>query len=404
MQLNKILLVDDDAFVAKIYSRRLGLEGFHVEVAVDGEHALQLVKSFKPDGMILDLMLPKLNGVEVLKQLRADEESRALPVLVLTNSYLGSAVAEAQKAGATKCISKTDSSPKLVADLLREMFSARSVAEPRRPAPATGPAPGSARGPALTLEDDRQFRVQQAEAFALNSPRMLIGLKELLQQMMRKPSEEEKVRILGEMSRKVHALTGSATIAELRMVARLASAFEALIGELHEKPASVTPSIIRTMAQTMDFLDKLVQDVHPGESEGEFSPLALVVDDEPLSRRAVVRALAKGQLAPVNVDNSATALLLLRDNAFELVTLDIDMPGMSGLELCKQMRTMENQKQTPVIFVTGQGDFQTWTQSALSGGNDFIAKPFLFMELTLKALIHVVRRRLAKTQALKPSV
>jgi DNA-binding response OmpR family regulator len=107
-------------------------------------------------------------------------------------------------------------------------------------------------------------------------------------------------------------------------------------------------------------------------------------------------------LAPVNVDNSATALLLLRDNVFELVTLDIDMPGMSGFDLCKQMRTMENQKQTPVIFVTGQGDFQSWTQSALSGGNDFIAKPFLFMELTLKALIHILRRRLTKSQS-KPA-
>jgi CheY-like chemotaxis protein len=88
------------------------------------------------------------------------------------------------------------------------------------------------------------------------------------------------------------------------------------------------------------------------------------------------------------------ALKLLTDTHFDLVFLDVDMPGMTGFELCTKLRALPQYKKIPVVFVTALSDFDSRTSSMMAGGNDFIAKPFLFIELTVKALIHVLRAKL----------
>jgi two-component system sensor histidine kinase/response regulator len=72
----------------------------------------------------------------------------------------------------------------------------------------------------------------------------------------------------------------------------------------------------------------------------------------------------------------------------------VDMPGITGYELCAKLRAMPQHKKTPVVFVTSLNDFDNRTSSTMAGGNDFIAKPFLFIELSVKALIHVLRGRM----------
>jgi two-component system copper resistance phosphate regulon response regulator CusR len=64
---------------------------------------------------------------------------------------------------------------------------------------------------------------------------------------------------------------------------------------------------------------------------------------------------------------------------------------MTGYELCNKLRSLTMHKKTPVVFVTRLDDFNSRAKSMMAGGNDFIAKPFLFIELTVKALIHVLR-------------
>ena len=78
----------------------------------------------------------------------------------------------------------------------------------------------------------------------------------------------------------------------------------------------------------------------------------LVVDDEAISRRAVTYALERAKLKPVAVDNSEAAHKLLIESKFDLVFLDVDMPGMNGFELCSKLRMLPSHKTTPVVFVT----------------------------------------------------
>jgi DNA-binding response OmpR family regulator len=70
------------------------------------------------------------------------------------------------------------------------------------------------------------------------------------------------------------------------------------------------------------------------------------------------------------------------------------MPDLSGLDLCENIRKTATNRATPVVFVTAHSDFGSRAQSSLSGGNDFIAKPFLSVELALKALTWLFREEL----------
>ena len=72
---------------------------------------------------------------------------------------------------------------------------------------------------------------------------------------------------------------------------------------------------------------------------------------------------------------------------------DVDMPGMNGYELCTKLRSLPPHKKTPVVFVTSLNDFENRANSTMSGGNDFIGKPFLTIELSVKALTWVVKPR-----------
>jgi len=76
----------------------------------------------------------------------------------------------------------------------------------------------------------------------------------------------------------------------------------------------------------------------------------------------------------------------------------VDMPGMNGYELCTKLRALARHQTTPVVFVTGLNDFEARASSLMSGGNDFIAKPFHFMELAVKAIIHILRGKIGAPQ------
>ena len=144
----------------------------------------------------------------------------------------------------------------------------------------------------------------------------------------------------------------------------------------------------------MDFLGFLFDAAPLPEKQEIPAANIMVVDDEAISRRAVVYALEKAHLKSVSIEDPNDALKLLTENQFDLIFLDVDMPGMTGFELCTKLRSSTRNKKTPVIFVTSLSDFDNRTSSMMAGGNDFIAKPFLFIELTVKALIHVLRGKL----------
>lgn len=81
----KILLVDDDPLIIRMFQTKLTKDGYNVSLAFNGEEAIIKAKKDKPDLILLDLMMPKMNGIETLKQLKKDSDTKNIPVVILTN-------------------------------------------------------------------------------------------------------------------------------------------------------------------------------------------------------------------------------------------------------------------------------------------------------------------------------
>ena len=80
----KIMLVDDDLTLHEMYAERLRAEGYTVVSAYDGEEALEKISKEMPDIILLDIMMPKINGIDVMKKLREDDKTAGIPIILLT--------------------------------------------------------------------------------------------------------------------------------------------------------------------------------------------------------------------------------------------------------------------------------------------------------------------------------
>lgn len=106
--MKKILFIEDEAALQKTFSDVLTQEGLKVINALDGEQGLRMAKSEKPDLILLDLILPKVHGFEVLKILKEDAATKDIPIIVLTNLESTSDVERALELGATTYLVKAN--------------------------------------------------------------------------------------------------------------------------------------------------------------------------------------------------------------------------------------------------------------------------------------------------------
>jgi DNA-binding response OmpR family regulator len=402
--MKKVLIIEDDKIVGNIYRHKFQVEGFQVALAEDGELGYKAVGEFQPDVVVLDLMLPKMNGVEILRKVRANPETATLPIIVLSNAYLSNLVQEAWNAGANQCLIKANCTPKQVLEVIHKIMA--GAANPPGAA-AASPSAASAAGaataaghsavaaPASVTADDSAFQAELRQTFLNGSGDTLGQLRALLQAFVKAEGDSARLPNLFSLYRRVHSVTSNAAVAGLTSISRLCAALEALLKELYEKPKNINASTLRTIAQTVDFMGHLFEHASSVDSDSFSPPNVLVVDDEAISRRAVIYALEKANLKCASIDDPNAALTMLAESPFDLIFLDVDMPGMNGFELCTRLRTYPTNAKTPVIFVTGLTDFESRARSTLSGGSDLIAKPFLFMELAVKAITHILRAQIS---------
>src|SRR4030042_7073521 len=107
----QVLVVEDDVVLARMYAKALEIEGIGVELATNGEEGLMKVRTTLPKLVMLDIMMPKISGFQVLDQLKADENTRGIPVVVLTNLHSTEDMNLAISKGAAECVVKSQSTP-----------------------------------------------------------------------------------------------------------------------------------------------------------------------------------------------------------------------------------------------------------------------------------------------------
>ncbi len=96
----RILLIEDDKFLRKACEVSLKKRGFTVMTAIDGEEGLREARASVPDLILLDMLMPKLSGLETLEALKKDEQTRGIPVVILSNSSVDSKIQQATALGA----------------------------------------------------------------------------------------------------------------------------------------------------------------------------------------------------------------------------------------------------------------------------------------------------------------
>ncbi|MCF7707697.1 MAG: response regulator [Verrucomicrobia bacterium] len=453
----KILIIEDDSIIANIYRSRLEKEGYNVDIALDGQSGFYRAYEFQPDAILLDLMLPKMDGIQILRKIKAQKKFERTPVIVFTNAYIPNMIDQSLEAGATNVFNKASLTPRQIIDALNnavfknlphnmpgstQRSGLDTPTKPREHGAGTTPAPqphqppqpqqtqqpsqqpprqprwgrpilpGQTRAPfprqtppkptpspsapPPSPQADDDFQSDLIRTFKQTLPETMNGLRRLIQGLMRNNNEAIRKQHLLDLYKKVHAVTGNAAIVGLGNISQLCSAFEALLKELHDKPRSITSSTLRTVAQSVDFLGLLFDKDDNTPLLQSPEPNILVVDDEVISRRAVTYALEKAKLNAESIEDPTTADGLVKEKPYDLIILDVDMPEIDGFELCKRLRAGSLNNETPVVFVTGLTDFESRAQSSLSGGNDLIAKPFLFIELAVKALTFIMKHRLSK--------
>jgi DNA-binding response OmpR family regulator len=120
----------------------------------------------------------------------------------------------------------------------------------------------------------------------------------------------------------------------------------------------------------------------------------LAVDDEPLCLRALTYALDKANITVDAAEYGAKAVMLATEKPYDVIFMDIEMPDMDGLASCANIRRTQLNPDTPIVFVTIHNDFAMRARTIAIGGSDFMAKPFLVFELTVKAMTLLMRKRL----------
>ena len=120
--MKKVLIIEDDAVTAKVYTSLLTKHQFQVEVAGTIRAGFEQLASFQPDGILLDLMLPDSNGLEFLKKLRAAEGGNTIPVIVYTNVFVPGMTERAIAAGASKVFDKTTLTPTSLIDSFNHLL------------------------------------------------------------------------------------------------------------------------------------------------------------------------------------------------------------------------------------------------------------------------------------------
>ena len=106
-----VLIVEDDTFLSNIYKTKFEMEGFDVMTADDGEAGLAMAKSKKPQIILLDILLPKMDGFAVLKELKMDKEAQNIPVILLTNLGQKDDVSKGLEMGAADYLIKAHFKP-----------------------------------------------------------------------------------------------------------------------------------------------------------------------------------------------------------------------------------------------------------------------------------------------------
>lgn len=118
----KILLIEDEKTITDVLSKRLAREGYQILAAENGEEGLRTMREKKPDLILLDIIMPRMGGFEVMEEMNKDPELKKIPVIIVSNSGQPVEINRAQKLGAKDWLIKTEFDPQEVVEKIKKQI------------------------------------------------------------------------------------------------------------------------------------------------------------------------------------------------------------------------------------------------------------------------------------------
>ena len=118
----KILIIEDEEIMINLLQRKLTQEGYEISIAIDGDEGIRAMKKVKPDLILLDIIMPKMGGFEVMEEMNKDKKLKNIPIIVISNSGQPVELDRAQKLGAKDWLIKTEFDPQEVIDKVVEQI------------------------------------------------------------------------------------------------------------------------------------------------------------------------------------------------------------------------------------------------------------------------------------------
>ncbi len=367
----RILLVVDDKLLLKLYQEKIEENGFVVFATRELAKAAQLVVEKKPDIVLLDVVFQDGSALDFLQALRADPVNEQLPILVLPN-LLGQMANEATQAGATRAILPGRNPIVSIVDAARGSLGMPAIGNPA---------------------DAQIFRPDDfwVEAILTNAIDSINRMRHCLPGIA---ASQPELATLHELWNLAHAFAQKTALLPYKPLAQIAGSLDMLLHDLNHTPGQLNPSTIRTVGQALDFLATIAKPECLRRLTDPADASLLVVDDEDGARQFITSALQLAGLKSECAESPSRALEKLGSSRMNLIFLDVGLPEMNGFELCTKVRALEQYKTTPIVFLTGMATFQNKAKASLSGGNDFVGKPFNLPELGVKALMWLCREQL----------
>jgi len=367
--MKRLLLVAEDQLVSNYHRVRFEAMGITVDAARSTDTARRIARDRNPDLTLVDPIMSGFSPIQAVEILREALGEKEMWVI----SRLPNPVAKAmEKAGANRVLGRAGA---LDGNLFAHVAEALGL-------PEINPA---------REDGEHEAWVHSVSEAA---PETINALRVKLHDFVKDPRNGVE---LYELFRQAHQLSHRVLMMQLNALGRLTTSVEALVYDLYAMPEQINPSIVRTVSQAIDFLAVLFDEKTLSRLQDPASADVFVVDDEPGARQMIGAAMKLVHLKITCADDGEMALSVLGDNRFDLIFLDVNMPNCSGFELCTQIRQLEDHAKTPIVFLTGMNTFQNRAQGSLSGGNDFIGKPFSLLELGVKALMWIFKGQLAAT-------
>ena len=374
MSTKRILIVHDDRLLTNLYREKLEGSGFTVDGARTSDEVARTVEARQPDLVLLDLVPREGGAVGFIKALRQNPATAEVPILIFPTNLTAISSAALQ-AGANKIIAATNNPIGAILDTAKVTLGL--------------PGLGDAVDAPLFRADESWLSMVLAAA-----PETLNLMRHCLPGLMSAPPDTQALRTLWTLA---HAFADRATLLHPRSLARAASALDLLMSDLNEMPEQLNSSTLRTIGQAIDFLGILSDPANLPRTHEPSDDHILVIDDEAGARKGITSAMQMAGLHNEAADTPSAALEKLNGKPCALIFLDVGLPEMNGFELCSRIRALDAHKRTPIVFLTGMATFQNKAQASLSGGNDFVGKPFNLPELGLKALTWILKGQLNLT-------